>query len=129
MAAILVAILDNKCCTTAFATAICIFINYKQSLLFWYIETLVYRHRPLCGRNRPEIPMNLQHYIHMTIIMRVTEHHHVLACFKPYYYIKTQLLNDQIRSKVTRNNVSTICILMIFLKKWNSREHFENNVL
>jgi len=29
--------LGQQCFTTAFATAICIFINYRPSPLFWYI--------------------------------------------------------------------------------------------
>ena len=48
--------LGYQCYTTDFAT--CMFVNYRPSWLFLHIETLVYRHRPVCAKNRQDMSIN-----------------------------------------------------------------------
>ena len=58
--------LEKQCCANAFTTATFSFIKYRLCPFFWYIETFVYRHRPVCPRNRLDIPIHLQHYQSIT---------------------------------------------------------------
>ena len=76
-----------------------------------------------------KIYMNAYTYLHSLCFGNVLVY--VLACLKQWSYVKTQLPNDQIRSKLfiaTRGNASKACILMLFKTIWNCREHFENNL-